>query len=83
MYALNLTYRPRNLYFGFVAVSYGKKVRGTDLKDMLSQCGRARSRVLAGANPAPEGLASHRVASSWTQGGNLLWLSVGQQDGRP
>ena len=29
----------------------------------LSQCGRARSHILAGANPVLEGLASHRVAS--------------------
>ena len=40
--------------------------------EMNFLCGRARSRVLAGVKPVPEGIANHRVASSWTRGGDLL-----------
>ncbi len=49
--------------------------RVVGIEDPLSaeeklSCGRARSHILAGAKPAPEGPAIHRVASPWINGGN-------------
>ncbi len=38
--------------------------------ETILSCGRARSHILAGAKPAPEGPAIHRVASPWINGGN-------------
>ncbi len=35
------------------------------------QCGRARSRIRAGGNPAPVRLANRRVASPWREKSNL------------
>ena len=55
-------------------LKYKQRARGIngeqEKRGGTSWCGQARSHILAGANPAPEGLATHRVASPWINGGN-------------
>jgi hypothetical protein len=53
-----------------VGVGLGFLSFGAERVKIKSVCGRARLRILAGAKPAPEGLAICRVASPWTNRGN-------------
>jgi hypothetical protein len=65
---------------GFGVESISKKIRGEE-----GGLGSDRAIPISpvGANPIPEGLASHRVARPWEPSSNVSALSVGRQVRRP